>query len=192
MKKQTQWIILAVLAFTGIASGQGTGMQGSIMLGGGYLEDPGRGYGFLQLRGTFYEDDAFSHTVFLEYLGHADDAVLEFATPGGGSFFEDGDILFSNITLNYELEAKISSSVSFFAGAGVGVELINLDDRFDFTVDSDSNFVAQTFAGVRADFGSMWAQLGVRYLMREDFSLLGDQFLTNDSAAYELSVGFKF
>ena len=185
-------MILSILALTGLAHGQRTGMQGSIMLGGGYLDDPGRGFGFLQVRGTFYEDDAFAHTLFVEYLFHLDDAVLETQGLGGATFFEDGDILFSNLTVNYELEAKLGSSLSFYAGAGAGVELINLDDRFNFTVDSDSNFVAQAFAGLRADFGWMWAQAGVRYLMREDFSLLGDQFVTNDSAGYELSVGFKF
>lgn len=162
------------------------------MLGGGYLEDPGKAYGFLQVRGKFYEDDAFGHSVFVEYLGHVDDAVLEFPAFGGGSFFEDGDITFSNITVNYELEAKIALGFSLFAGTGAGVELISLDDRFNFNVDSDSNFVAQVFAGVRANLGPVWGQLGVRYIMREDFSLLGDQFETDDSAAYELSFGFEF
>ena len=183
---------LMTLALTTMANAQFGGTRGSVMLGGGYLDDPGKAYGFVQLRGTFYEDDAFAHTVFLEYLGHTDDADLEFAAPGGGTFFEDGDILFSNITINYELEAKLTSALSVFAGAGAGVELINLDDRFNFNIDSDSNFVTQVFAGVRADFGSWWGQAGVRYIMREDFALLGDQFLTNDSSAYEIAVGFKF
>ena len=192
MNKQGRLAAVITLAFTMVAHAQSDAIRGSVMLGGGYLEDPGRGYGFLQLRGTFYEDDAFAHTVFLEYLGHTDDAVLEFGVPGMGGFIEDGDILFSNITLNYELEAKLGSAVSVFAGAGAGIELVNLDDRFNFNIDSDSNFVAQAFAGIRADFGSFWGQLGVRYVMRDDVALLGDQFVTNDSAAYELSVGFKF
>ena len=194
MKKQIQIILLLALAVTGLASGQSTRWKPGIMLGGGYLEDPGKAYGFLQVRGKFYEDDAFSHSVFLEYLGHVDDAELQFLVPGpgGGIFFEDGDITFSNITVNYELEAKLALGFSLFAGGGAGVELISLDDRFNFNVDSDSNFVAQVFAGVRANLGPVWGQLGVRYLFREDFSLLGDQFETNDSAAYELSIGFEF
>lgn len=181
-----------LIASAGVAEAQIAGVPASVMLGGGYLEDPGKAYGFFQVRGIVYEDDAFAHSLFLEYLGHTDDAVLEFAAPGGGFFTEDGDILFSNVTLNYELEAKLSSFVSIYAGAGAGIEFVSLDDRFNFSIDSDNNFVAQAFAGFRGDFGRFWAQLGVRYLMREDFRLLGDQFVTDDSAAYELSVGFKF
>lgn len=190
--KQTIGITALLIASAGIARADIAGVPVSVMLGGGYLEDPGKAYGFFQVRGTVYEDDAFAHHLFLEYLGHTDDAVLEFARPGGGFFTEDGDILFSNVTLNYELEAKLSSSFSVFVGAGAGVEFVSLDDRFDFSIDSDSNFVAQAFAGVRGDFGPFWAQAGVRYLMREDFRLLGDQFVTEDSAAFEVSVGFKF
>ena len=144
------------------------------------------------MRGSFYEDDAFRHGLFLEHLGHVDDAVLEFPAFGKGSFFEDGDITFSNITVNYELEAKLAFGVSLYAGAGAGIELISLDNRFNFSFDSDSNFVSQIFAGVRMNFGPGWGQLGVRYLFREVFPLLGDQFETNDSVAYELSVGLEF
>lgn len=169
------------------------GMQGGVMLGGGYLEEPGAGYFFGQLRGTFYEDDAVAHTAFFEFLGHRDDAVLEFARPGGGTFFEDGDITFSNFTLNYELEAKLSETISFYAGAGAGIEYVSIDDRFDISLDSDTNFVAQFFAGFRANFSDgFMAQAGARYLMRDDFSLLGDQFVTDDSWAFEASIGFKF
>lgn len=192
MKIKRLILILATLFGAGLASGQDTAWRGEIMLGGGYLEDPGKAYGFLQARGSFYEDDAFRHSLFLEYLGHVDDAVLEFPAFGKGGFFEDGDITFSNITVNYELEAKLDFGVSLYAGAGAGLELISLDDRFNFSFDSDSNFVSQIFAGVRINFGPVWGQLGLRYLFREDFSLLGDQFKTNDSVAYELSVSFEF
>ncbi|MFT6861833.1 MAG: hypothetical protein ACJAVK_000386 [Akkermansiaceae bacterium] len=188
--------LITALGFLGLASAshaQFAGMNGGILLGGGYLEDPDEGYAFLQLRGTFYEDDAIAHTVFLEILGHADNAVLEFPAAGGGVFLENGDITFANYTLNYELEAKLSSGFSFYAGGGAGIEYISLDDRFDFSIDSDTNFVAQAFAGLRFKFGgSVSAQLGARYLWREDFALLGDQFVTEDSMAYELSVGFRF
>ena len=182
------------LGFVGLVTAshaQFAGINGGVLLGGGYLEDPGEGFGFLQLRGTFYEDDALAHTVFFEVLGHSDDAVLEFPFPGGGSYFENGDITFANFTLNYELEAKLGLGFSLYAGGGIGVEYISLDDRFDFSIDSDTNFLAQTFAGVRFGKG-IFGQLGIRYLWREDFSLLGDQFVTEDSLAYELSVGFSF
>jgi len=185
--------ILSALSLTGSAHAQFARLQGGIMLGGGYLEEPGKAYGFGQLRGTFYEDDAFAHTLFLEFLGHTDDAVLEFAVPGGGSFFEDGDITFANITANYELEMKLGGPVSFYLGAGAGVEIVSIDDSFDISIDTDTNFVAQAFFGLRANFQSgFMAQAGARYLMREDFSLLGDQFVTEDSWAYEASFGFRF
>lgn len=181
-----------LIASAGMAKGQSGGLFPAVSLGGGYLDDPGRPYFFAQIRGTLYEDSAFRHTLFGEFLWHTDDAELEFIGPGGGIFFEDGDIDFINLTANYELEAKLSSTFSLYGGVGAGVELINLDDRFNFTVDSDSNFVAQGFAGVRANFDDFWAQLGVRYLFRDDFRLLRDQFVTEDSLAYELSVGFRF
>lgn len=188
--------LIITLGFLGLVTtshAQFAGIKGGVLLGGGYLEEPGQAYAFLQLRGTFYEDDAFAHTFFFGILGHADDAVLEFPAAGGGTFLENGDITFVNYTLNYELEAKLSPSVSFYAGGGAGIEHISLDDRFNFNIDSDTNFVAQTFAGLRFKLGSNFAaQLGARYLWREDFALLGDQFITEDSVAYELSVGFRF
>ncbi|MDB4353794.1 hypothetical protein N9Z02_00665 [Akkermansiaceae bacterium] len=166
---------------------------GGIMIGGGYLDDPGKAYGFGQLRGTVYEDEQFTHIIFLEIMGHQDDATLVFDAPGGGSFFENGDISFLNITANYELEAKLEGPLSFYIGGGIGIEAISLDDRFDYSIDNDTNFTAQVFAGFRANFDNgVTGQLGVRHLFREDFKLLGDQFETNDSWGYELSVGWKF
>ena len=191
--KKTLMTILGIVGLASTAQADFMGVNGSIMLGGGYMEDPGEGYGFLQLRGTVYEDDAFAHNFFIEFLGHSDDAELEFVGRGGRTFFEDGDINFANFTLNYELEAKLSSSISFYAGAGAGIEHISLDDRFDFSIDSDTNVVGQAFVGLRAKLGNSFvAQIGVRHLWREDFSLLDDQFLTEDTTAYDLSIGFRF
>lgn len=188
--------LITTLGFLGLASAshaQFSGLSGGVALGGGYMEDPDEVYGFVQLRGTFYEDDSFAHSVFLEVLGHSDDAILEFPFAGGGSFFENGDITFANYTLNYELEAKLSPGFSFYVGGGAGIEYVSLDDRFDFSLDSDTNFVAQTFAGFRFKMGENFAaQVGARYLWRDDFALLGDQFVTEDSVAYELSIGFRF
>ena len=191
--KKTLMTMMGIVGLTSASQAQFAGINGGIMLGGGYMESPGQAYGFLQLRGTVYEDDAFAHNLFFEFLGHSDDAELEFVGPGGRTFFEDGDIDFSNFTLNYELEAKLSSAVSFYAGAGAGIEYVSLDDRFNFSIDSDTNFVGQAFVGFRARIGqSFVAQIGVRHLWREDFSLLNDQFLTEDTTAYDLSIGFRF
>ncbi|MDP0489908.1 MAG: hypothetical protein Q7Q71_02510 [Verrucomicrobiota bacterium JB023] len=179
------------LALCGMASAQLQG-GGGIILGGGYLEDPGKGYAFAQIRGTLYEDDAFAHHVFLEILGHGDDAELTYAS--GGSFFtEDGDIAFVNVTANYELEMKLSNWLSVYGGGGLGAEFVSLDDEFDYNIDNDTNFVAQTFVGLRAQYQNGFAiQAGARYIFREDFSLLGDQFITNDSWAFEVGAGFSF
>lgn len=188
MKHKLIATLVALFTIASSAQAQFSSMTGGFMLGGGYLEDPEKVYGFGQLRGTFYEDDAFSHTVFLEILGHVDDAVLDF-----GGFTEDGDITFINLSLNYELEAKLFGPVSAYAGAGIGVELISLDDRFDLEIDSDANFMSQVFLGLRADFGNGFQlQAGARYLMREDFELLNGQFITEDSWAYEIGAGFQF
>lgn len=184
---------LGALALTSTSYAQFSSLEGGIMLGGGYLEDPGKAYGFGQLRGTFYEDNSFAHTIFLEVLGHTDDVVLEYPGRGGRIFLEDGDISFVNLTLNYELEAKLGGPISFFIGGGAGVEFVNLDDSFDYSIDTDSNFVAQAFGGFRANFQSgFMAQVGARYIMRDDFALLGDQFVTEDSWAFEASIGFRF
>ena len=180
--------LVSALALASSVQAQFSNTSGGIMLGGGYLEDPGTGFAFGQLRGTFYEDDSFSHTVFLEILGHDDDAILDF-----GTFTEDGDITFINITVNYELEAKLFGPLSVYAGAGLGVEIVTVDDRFDVELDTDTNFVAQFFTGLRADFDNGFLlQAGVRYLIRDDFELLGGQFITEDSWAYEIGAGFQF
>ncbi len=167
--------------------------HGSILLGGGYLEDPGEGFVFGQLRGTLYESDSLAHDLFLEILVHNDDAVVVIPDRFGGFFVEDGDITFVNLTLNYELEAQLGGPLSFFVGGGAGVEFVSLDDRFNFSIDTDSNFVGQVFAGLRANFqNGFWAQVGARYVFRDDFSLLGDQFETEDSVGYEAAFGFRF
>lgn len=192
MKKKLM-IIAGIVGLTAVSEAQFAGINGGIMLGGGFMEDPDKGYGFLQLRGSFYEDDAVSHTLFVEILGHSDDAELEFLDLAGVPYFENGEINFTNFTLNYELEAKLSSTISFYAGAGGGIERVSLDDAFDSLVDSDRNFVGQAFAGFRAKLGkSFFAQVGIRHLWREDFSLLVDQFLVEDTTAYDLSIGFRF
>ena len=164
-----------------------------MVIGGGYLDKPGTAYGFGQISGTVYEDHSVVHSVFLDILAHRDEAILEFVEPGGFSFFESGDISFVNITANYELEAKLNGALSFYAGGGAGIELVSIDDRFDDVLDSDANFVAQVFAGFRAHFPSgVVAQAGARYIFRDDFKLLGDQFITEDSVAFEASIGFSF
>lgn len=185
--------ILFAVAATASASAQLASLGGGILLGGGYLDDPEKGYAFGQIRGTFYEDDRVAHTVFLEILGHGDDATLIFDDGFGGTFAEDGDITFLNVTANYEIELKLAGPLSVYAGGGAGIEFVTVDDRFDLQVDSDTNFSAQVFAGLRANFqNGFHLQAGVRYLFREDFSLLGDQFVTNDSWGYEIGGGFKF
>ncbi len=193
MMKKYSITAAGLLALTSTSHALSPNIQGSFLLGGGYLEDPGEVYGFGQLRGTFYEDNSFAHTIFLEVLIHNDDAELFTPDGLGGFFVDDGDITFVNLTLNYELEAKLGGPISFFIGGGAGVELVSLDDRFDYSVDTDSNFVAQAFGGFRANFNSgFMAQIGARYIMRDDFSLLSDQFVTEDSWAYEASIGFRF
>ena len=186
-------IVASLLACSGSAQAQLSNISGGFLLGGGYLEDPARAFGFGQLRGTFYEDDSFSHTFFLEVLGSGDDATVFFDTPGGGVIAEDGDITFVNITINYELEAKLCGPISAYAGGGVGIEIVDLEDRFDFSLDTDTNFVGQVFAGLRADFGNGFeVRAGARFLIRDDFELLGGQFATEDTFGYEIGAGFSF
>lgn len=191
--KTSTLIITTALAIAPIVSAQGLRNGGGILLGGGYLEEPASVFGFLQLRYNFYEDDQFAHVGFLEVTGHGDDATLFFEDGFGNTFVEDGDISFVGITANYELSYKLAGPFSIYAGGGAGVEVINLDDRFNFNVDSDTNFIAQAFGGVRAKFSNnLSLQAGVRYLFREDFSLLDDQFEVEDTFGYEIAIGFQF
>ena len=193
MMKKGVMAVLGAICSVSVAQAQFGDFGGGAVIGGGYLDKPGTAYGFGQLRGKFYEDDSVAHTVFLEVLGHQDDAEIVYRGPGGGFFFEDGDISFVNVTLNYELEAKLAGPFSLYAGGGIGAEFVSLDDRFDYELDTDTNFVAQVFGGVRTNFpGGLVGQAGVRYIFRDDFSLLGDQFYTEDSVAFELSFGFQF
>jgi hypothetical protein len=193
MKKNCLFTALALICSVAISQAQFGSSGGAVVIGGGYLDKPGTAYGFGQIRGIIYEDDSVAHSVFLDILVHRDEAILEFVDPGGFSFFESGDISFVNITANYEVEAKLSGVLSFYAGGGAGIELVSIDDRFDDELDSDANFVAQVFAGFRAYFQSgVVAQAGARYIFRDDFQLLGDQFITEDSLAFEASIGFRF
>jgi len=193
LKKNCLFTALALICSVAISQAQFGSSGGAVVIGGGYLDKPGTAYGFGQIRGTIYEDHSVAHSVFLDILAHQDEAILEFVEPGGFSFFESGDISFVNITANYELEAKLNGALSFYAGGGAGIELVSIDDRFDDVLDSDSNFVAQVFAGFRAHFPSgVVAQAGARYIFRDDFKLLGDQFITEDSVAFEASIGFSF
>lgn len=165
-----------------------------LLLGGGYLEQPEKAYFFVQLGWTAYEDARFAHTIFGEGLFHGDDSRLDFLGANNVVLFsEDADIIFSNLTANYELELKIFEPVSLYAGGGAGVEAISINDRFDVAVDEDYNFVAQVVAGVRVNLGkSAEASIGVRRIFKEDFSLLNDQFITEDSWGLEASVGIRF
>lgn len=165
-----------------------------IMLGGGYLEEPGTGYFVGSLGWTVYEDAAFAHTFFGEVLVHSDDSRLDFPGPGGAILFtEPADLVFSNITLNYEFEAKLNSIFSFYAGAGAGGEFISINDRFEIALDEDLNFVSQAFAGIRVNLGeSLEANIGIRHVFREDFELLNDQFIVEDSFGFEVSIGFDW
>ncbi len=193
MKKNCLFTALALICSVAISQAQLGSSGGAVVIGGGYLDKPVTAYGFGQIRGTVYEDHSVAHSVFLDILAHRDEAILEFVDLGGFSFFESGDISFVNITANYEVEAKLSGALSFYAGGGAGIELVSIDDRFDDVLDSDANFVAQVFAGFRAHFPSgVVAQAGARYIFRDDFQLLGDQFITEDSLAFEASIGFRF
>ena len=193
MIKNCLFTALALICSVAISQAQFGSSGGAVGIGGGYLDKPGTAYGFGQIRGTIYEDHSVAHSVFLDILAHRDEAILEFVDLGGFSFFESGDISFVNITANYEVEAKLSGALSLYAGGGAGIELVSIDDRFDDVLDSDSNFVAQVFGGFRAHFPSgVVAQAGARYIFRDDFQLLGDQFITEDSLAFEASIGFRF
>lgn len=191
--KLTTLIIVTAAALAPVLSAQGLRNGGGILIGGGYLEEPESAFGFAQFRLNFYEDDQFAHTAFLEISGHGDDATLLFEDQFGNTFSENGDITFVGLTANYELSYKLAGPFSLYVGGGAGVEFISLDDRFNFSVDNDTNFLAQAFGGVRATFdNSFTLQAGVRYLFREDFSLLGDQFEVEDTLGYEIAVGFRF
>ena len=75
----------------------------------------------------------------------------------------------------------------------VGVEYVSLDDRFNFSADDDTNFLGQVFAGFRfRTQGGLSAQLGARYLFRQDFDILGDEFIAEDTFGFEASIGFRF
>ena len=188
-KKNCLFTALALICSAAISQAQFGSSGGAVVIGGGYLEKPGTAYGFGQIRGTVYEDHSVAHSVFLDILGHQDGAVIELKN---GNLVR-GDISFVNITANYELEAKLSGALSFYAGGGAGIELVSIDDRFDDVLDSDANFVAQVFCGFRAHYPSgVVVQAGARYIFRDDFQLLGDQFITEDSVAFEASIGFRF
>ncbi len=182
------------ISFSNSSSAQLKDTGVHLLLGGGYLEQPENAYFFVQLGWTAYEDARFAHTIFGEGLFHGDDSRLDFLDANNMVLFsEDADIVFSNLTANYELELKIFEPVSLYVGGGAGAEAISINDRFDVAVDEDYNFVAQAFAGVRVKVGqAVEASVGVRRIFREDFSLLNDQFITEDTWGLEAAIGVRF
>ncbi len=68
-----------------------------------------------------------------------------------------------------------------------------LDDSIEEFVDSDTSFVVQTFFGLRAQLSEdLQIQAGARYLFRNDFELINDEFISNDTWGYEIGLKFRF
>ena len=160
--------------------------------GVGYLDEAEQPYLYAQFGGHINLDGIFSHHFFLEFLFYDEEALLE-GFDAFGSFLEEGDISYYTLTANYEFEVSLGGPFSAYVGAGAGLEWIVLDDSIEEFVDSDTSFVVQTFFGLRAQLSEdLQIQAGARYLFRNDFELINDEFISNDTWGYEIGLKFRF
>ncbi len=64
IKKNCLFTALALICSVAISQAQFGSSGGAVVIGGGYLDEPGTAYGFGQIRGTVYEDHSEAHSVF--------------------------------------------------------------------------------------------------------------------------------
>jgi len=144
-----------------------------------------------------------SHALYLE-AGYTDfdyRADTPPATPGQVvPLFVDVDVEIIPITLNYKYERSINDRLSWYAGLGAGLALVDQDissvlgkSSFDDTV-----FYAQAFVGLTYNFSeAVELFAGARYIYMDDPDLSGiseydDDSTLDDEILVELGVRYTF
>jgi len=162
--------------------------------------------------GAEYDCGGNTHALFLEVGYTEKDSDIDHYKPNIGAA-PDYFLIYAKteiipITLNYKFESSINDKWSWYAGAGAGVALVDLDYANAETDPeagggqkgtwSDTVFYAHFFAGVIYKVSSSFELFGgVRYIYMDDPSLSGfsdiDSHATLDGDLhFEIGGRFKF
>ncbi|BDS06796.1 hypothetical protein NT6N_18360 [Oceaniferula spumae] len=181
----------------------------------GYLVDAEDEFYSLQIGKDLGELNGWSQSVFLdigysELKNDGDELNLEdtFDLDPGDSFTGDSNLeaTFIPITLNYKVERNLTQNLSFYAGLGAGVAIIDVDGDFtddineidDSGNDSQTTFFAQAFLGLVYNVNPSFEIFGgARYMFIDDYSLTTDSGAKfdvddNDDVLLEAGVRFNF
>ena len=164
-----------------------------------------------------------SHALFLEvgYTEEEESSRSVVNTPGEP--IDDGDILPDTqettqlsleteiipITLNYKYESVLSGNFNWYAGAGAGIALVDIElKETTTTIQGDSNtsavdnqsdddvvFYAHIFAGVVYNLSDAWEVFGgARYIFMDDPDFGGDSIDAplDEEVHYELGARYNF
>ena len=170
---------MAGLTGSSHALAQGRWGGGDFEAGIGYMERSERAFGFIKGQGVFYQDEAVSHRLGLEYIGYNEtlDSTL------------DTKLQFTTIVLNYEMEHHVNPAFSLFGGVGVGGQYVSLDSPAG-ELDNDLYGYAQVFAGARAQLSeNLDFRAGVRRMFFDDYELLGVSGIKQEQT-WGFDVGF--
>lgn len=157
-----------------------------------------------------WHQSVFLDIGYSELKNDGDELSLEesFNISPGDSFTGDSNLeaTFIPITLNYKLEKPLTNSLNFYMGIGAGIALIDVDGRFNDTVnkiddagnDSETTFFAQAFMGLTynvSDHVEIFG--GARYMFIDDYSLTTNggakiEVDDNDDVLIELGVRYNF
>lgn len=157
----------------------------------GYLVDAEEELYTLHVGRTLPDLGSWQQSIFFE-IGYSDlenDGsevdVSDLGLEPDESFTGEADIeaSFIPITLNYKLDRQISGNLGFYAGAGAGVALIDVDGEFNDSVldindsgnDSETSFYAQAMVGLDYAFTDSFEMfLGARYMFLDEYEVSTD------------------
>jgi len=111
-----------------------------------------------------------SHALYLE-IGYTEFDYRVGSPVTAANIFGDIDVEIIPITLNYKYQRSINQNLSWYAGVGAGIALVDQDVEYFIGDDSfdDTVFYAQAFAGLIYDFNPNFEVfLGARYIYMDD------------------------
>lgn len=101
------------------------------------------------------------------------------------------DIDIVPVTLNYKYQYDFTERLGFYAGAGIGASLVDVE--VGFASDDDWVFTAQAFAGLVYNVSSNFEiYAGARYIWLDDVSLFGANVDDLDDVGVGGGVRFNF
>ena len=145
--------------------------------------------------------DNCSHAFFLEVGYTEQDESVSFSLGDEGTIDGNFKTEIIPITLNYKYECSLSDSLNWYAGAGAGIALFDIDvnstdgQTSESNSDDDAVFYAHIFVGVVYNISESFELFaGARYIFMDDVDVAGE---TTDApldgaAQYELGARYNF